>query len=95
MHCFDVDPDTTMPDGDGHQFSGVADAEVDLICRVPVAPRIEPGFAAVIADEVYILRRTIKALAQKYSGRRAGSGNAPLVLITTQAANLYPIVFCQ
>ena len=49
-HRFDIDPDTTMPDCDGHHFSGVADAEVKLFRHSPVAARIEPGLSTVIAS---------------------------------------------
>lgn len=87
-HRFDIDPDTTMSDGYGHQFSGVANAEVELFRHSPVAARIEPGLSTVIASKGDILRRTIETFAQKYSCCCAGCGDTPLVPAAAKAANL-------
>ena len=62
-HRFDIDPDTGTAYGDGHQFSGVADAEVESFCDRSVAPRIKPGFSTLIAEKGYILRSAIETFA--------------------------------
>jgi len=86
-HRFYVDANRRTPYRDSHQFFSVADAEVEVFRLSSVIPRIEPGLSAVTPNEGNIPRRTIKELAKKDSCCRAGCGNAPSVLVATQASN--------
>lgn len=63
-HHFDIDADPITPDGNGDQFSGMTDTEVQLSRHSPVAPRIEQRFSMVVADECYIASRTVKVFTQ-------------------------------